>query len=151
METKVEQTVAAQMAEKSMDIIKWLEVSIKQSTDFVAEQMPLFIQELLNYNFWYSLIWFLISLACFGFVTFFIWLITRKNFYDIGEDEMEDDNYYSRKVPTSSAIVKRVVVTIIALISFIFGMCTVQMDFIKIKIAPRLYLLDYATEKLTTK
>lgn len=67
MENEQKQTVVDSLTAKSVEILDWLETSVKQTTDFVVEQTPQFIQELLAYSFWYSLIWFFISLIALAF------------------------------------------------------------------------------------
>lgn len=45
----------AELENKTLQIVTWLEQTIKSTADFTAEQVPLFIHELLLYNFTMSL------------------------------------------------------------------------------------------------
>ena len=40
-----------QLEQKSIELLGWLEQAIKTTTDFGTEQIPLFIQELLLYDY----------------------------------------------------------------------------------------------------
>ena len=52
-----------ELEQKSINLLNWLEQTIKTTVDFGAEQIPLFIQELLLYNYWMSLSQFIVGLS----------------------------------------------------------------------------------------
>ena len=115
-----------QLEQKSVEILGWLEKSIKTTADFGTEQIPLFIQELLLYKFWTSLGGFAVGLivliaSIYTGYKFIKWCIKKE------EDE---------------AIRAIMLVWVIPIALSIFAIRE-NTDWIMIKIAPRLYLLEY--------
>ena len=53
-----------EIQEKLTSILTWVEETAKTAGDFAVEQTPLYIQELLAWNFWYSLIWAVLGIIC---------------------------------------------------------------------------------------
>ena len=75
-------------------------------------------------------------------------MVIVKDFYTLQENDL--DKKYNRREPTGAAVVKRAVFSIFGVLMFIFGTVnvTTNTDWFKIKIAPRVYLLDYAMKTL---
>lgn len=119
------------MQDKTLNIINWLESAIKTSTDFASEQIPLFIQELLHYNFVMSLIWFSVGIATFIIIAYY----TRK-FCKWMTEEDNWDEYSPAVIFFAMALIGCI----------IFSAC--HMDWIKIKLAPRVYLMEYVKDNL---
>lgn len=142
-------TVITTLEQKSTEILNWLEQSIRHTSDFVAEQTPQYIQELLAWNFYMSLIAFAINLSL---LVFGLYLVKRSfKFYPGKEHEFQKrTSYYGSPMFNDSAIVKRVVFTVVMVASLIIGLVgtTSNTDWFKIKIAPRVYLLEYALESI---
>lgn len=134
MNEKLEKTVSTELETKLTQILDWVEQSIKTAGDFVAEQAPLYIQELLAWNFWFSLIWF-----CAGFallITFFCCLRTVIK---------SDQNFWSDKNSP-----RAIPVVLGGAISLIIGVpltCS-NLEWLKICVAPRVFLLEYVADKL---
>lgn len=147
METEQKQTAVDSLTAKSVEILDWLETSVKQTTEFVVEQTPQFIQELLAYSFWYSLIWFFISLIALTFAGRGLYKIIFKDYYGI-KPEDTFKNRWGNDEMKPSVVVSRVAFTVLTVVSFLFGSISIQMDWLKIKVAPRVYLLEYALKAI---
>tara|TARA_R110000868_G_scaffold398317_3_gene671439 strand:- start:1369 stop:1743 length:375 start_codon:yes stop_codon:yes gene_type:complete len=114
-----------QLEQKSIELLGWLEQAIKTTAEFGTEQIPLFIQELLLYKFWMSLGGFAIAIlvlifSIYTLIKFIKWC---------------DKNHDSDSMAFGLFWVIPIVVSIIAICS--------STDWIMIKLAPRLYLLEY--------
>ena len=114
-----------QLEQKSIELLGWLEQAIKTTTDFGTEQIPLFIQELLLYKFWMSLGGFAVAIlvlitSIYTLIKFIKWC---------------DKNHDSEGMALGLFWVIPIAVSIIAICS--------NTDWIMIKLAPRLYLLEY--------
>ena len=114
-----------QLEQKSIELLGWLEQAIKTTSEFGSEQIPLFIQELLLYKFWMSLGGFAIAIlvliiSIYTLLKFIKWCLKNKF----------DDN-----LPFSLFWAIPIAISIMAIFS--------NTDWIMIKLAPRLYLLEY--------
>lgn len=114
-----------QLEQKSIELLGWLEQTIKTTADFGTEQIPLFIQELLLYKFWMSLGVFTIAIlaliaSIYTLCRFIKWCV--KNQYD---EALAGGMFWVIPIALS-----------------IYGICS-NADWIMIKLAPRLYLLEY--------
>ena len=119
----------AELEQKSVDLLNWLEQTIKTTVDFGAEQIPLFIQELLRYNYWMSLTTFIISVAglllsFYAAYRFIIW----------GMHNNEDALPFS-------------LVFLLPIIVCSAWVCH-STEWIMIQLAPRVYLLEYVKEMI---
>ncbi len=115
-----------QLEQKSIELLGWLEQAIKTTADFGTEQIPLFIQELLLYKFWMSLGGFAIGILALIFsiytlLKFIKWCTTSND---------SDD-----RLPGCMIWIIPIAISICAICS--------NTDWIMIKLAPRLYLLEY--------
>ena len=114
-----------QLEQKSIELLGWLEQAIKTTADFGTEQIPLFIQELLLYKFWMSLGGFAVGMigliaSIYTLLKFIKWCLKNK---------------FDDSLPFSSLWLIPIAISIIAICS--------NTDWIMIKLAPRLYLLEY--------
>jgi len=114
-----------QLEQKSIELLGWLEQAIKTTADFGTEQIPLFIQELLLYKFWMSLGGFAIGVlalivSIYTLLKFIKWCLKNK---------------FDDRLPFSLFWVIPITLSICAICS--------NTDWIMIKLAPRLYLLEY--------
>jgi len=114
--------------EKLVDMLNWVEGALKTGSDFMVEQTPLYIQELLAYNFWISLVWFILSLVVFIGCIF--------GGYRCKKCKNPDEELFF-------------VIMILSVPLFIstFGMYE-NTDWFKIKVAPRVYVVDYLRTEL---
>ncbi len=88
MTEELEKTVGdINVAEKLNSILSWVEETAKTAEAFAIEQTPLYIQELLAWNFWYSLIWFSV-----GVIWLFVFLFCLTNIIKGKEEFWEDEN-----------------------------------------------------------
>lgn len=113
-----------ELEKKSVELLGWLEQAIKSGADFASTQTPLYIQELLQYNFTVSLIWFII---------FLVLAIICAVLFILGVRNPREDG--------------RVPVGLIGFVVFII-MTFCSCDWIKIKVAPRVYIMDYIEYKI---
>jgi hypothetical protein len=118
-----------ELEQKSINLLNWLEQTIKTTTDFGAEQIPLFIQELLRYNYWMSLSQFIVGivgalLSLFAAYKFVKWSLKK----DI--DALPFSMFF--------------LFSIGGFISFSYH----NLDWIMIQLAPRLYLMEYVKEMI---
>jgi uncharacterized membrane protein SpoIIM required for sporulation len=120
----------AELETKTLELMTWLEQVIKTTADFTAEQVPLFIQELLTYNFYMSLGWFVMGLL--------IIITTIISTYKFIKWMNRTHNWDAFPVLTLSFI--SIIVGIV--------MSADHLDWIKIKLAPRVYLMEYVKDNL---
>jgi hypothetical protein len=114
-----------QLEQKSVELLGWLEQTIKTTADFGTEQIPLFIQELLLYKFWMSLGNFAV-----GVIVLIASIYTLLKFIQRCLKNKFDDN-----LPFSVLWFIPIAISSIAI--------CINTDWIMIKLAPRLYLLEY--------
>lgn len=114
-----------QLEQKSIEMLGWLEQAIKTTAEFGAEQIPLFIQELLLYKFWMSLGGFAI-----GVLALIISIYTLFKFIKRCNKDKND-----MASPFSIFWIVPIIISIAVIVN--------QTDWIMIKLAPRLYLLEY--------
>jgi hypothetical protein len=147
------ETIQQSLAQKSTEILDWLETSIKQTSNFVAEQTPQFIQELLQWNFYSSLAGFLCGFVMLGIVGYYLYLLLHIDYFAWKTEELEDYKKGNRLVADNikdSAIAKRIVTIVLMVIFSTLGLCNVlgNTDWFKISVAPRVYLLEYAIKNI---
>ena len=123
-----------QLQQKLTTLLEWTEKAAQTSTKFVAEQTPLLIQEILRYNFWTSLVWFVFGLlvilsSCYG-----AWRLAK---YLTREEEWDNEGPF----------------ILLFLIPLVIGgiVVTTNTDWFKICVAPRLYVVDYLRSEIGNK
>jgi H+/Cl- antiporter ClcA len=121
----------AELESKSMELLQWLEQAIKSTADFTAEQIPLFVQELLHYNFVMSLSYFIIGLGGATIATILTYKFAKW---------MEKEEVWGELGP----IIMFPIALIVASILFSVH----NTDWIKIKLAPRVYLMEYVKDQI---
>lgn len=112
------------------ELMKNLEVIldyVKQGEDFVKEQAPLFIRELITYEIWVYSIWIIISI-----IVFTISMFVFKYNYKIYKNEFIDEELHFSCMVISS---------ILALAMFIVFSCCIT-ELIKVCLAPRYFLMQ---------
>lgn len=124
----------SELAQKSEQLLIQLIDKSTQAGDFIAEQAPLVIQELLTYNFVSSLVLFIVllvisALSWYGTYRFFKW--------GLKEHSMGKSNIYIKDLEIAAMIA--LATPVIATLFLID--CT---SWLKIWLAPRVYLLEYA-------
>ena len=120
----------AELETKTLELMTWLEQTIKTSANFTVEQIPLFITELLNYNYVMSLSGFILSVL--GLLVTLYWTYRFIKW-------MKDEDDWE----LSPAII-----LILGVILLSCAGITSNTDWIKIKLAPRVYLLEYVQNQL---
>ena len=114
-----------QLEQKSIELLGWLEQAIKTTSEFGSEQIPLFIQELLLYKFWMSL-----GGCAMGVLALIFSIYTLFKFIKWCRKDKNGD-----VLPFSLFWAIPIFLSICAICS--------ETDWIMIKLAPRLYLLEY--------
>jgi hypothetical protein len=128
-----ENAMQPELQNKLTSILNWVEETAKQAEGFVVEQTPLYIQELLAWNFWNSLIVFSIGVAL-----LIILAICLKKIFNSNLDFW--DNHPEKALPLA----------IIAVISLFVGppLTISNLEWIQITVAPRVWLVEYVASKL---
>jgi uncharacterized membrane protein len=107
------------------NLLTWAEQATSTTVAFVSEQTPLYITELLQYNFYLSLVCFvlfglLLVVGIFLNIIFIKWMKTNNDW----------------------EMTPLIFITVIPIIFGIFGTVN-NADWVKIKLAPRVYIVDY--------
>jgi len=111
------------------EIIEWT----KGAKDFVTEQAPLLVQEVLAWGFWYYFIWAAFCATAILVGMFGIYSIMRCYFTKPAESR--DGDFLGATAVVSAA-------TLVPLVFF----CLNLIWMLKIVIAPRMYLLEYLSK-----
>jgi len=127
-------------------LLEWAERATTTGVEFVAEQTPLYIQELLIYNFWISLFSFMLG------VIFIIIGINRAYSVVWGKLSKEPweksaGAYYSTITPYG---IQAIVSIILAIVGLIAGsiISAHNLEFVKVVTAPRVFVVDYLRTEL---
>ncbi len=119
---------------KMLETLQWVEQSIKTTSDFASEQVPLYIQELLVYNFWMSLTWFIVGI---------IMIISLIPLVRIFIKEI--------RKPILNQNLGVAMPCLFGSLGLMAGgivMIAENTDWIKIKLAPRVYIVDYLRKEI---
>lgn len=113
-------------------LLEWAERATTTGVNFVVEQTPLYVTELLNYNFWVSVIIF----GCFSFlfITCLVCLASHVIYKNKKKNWTDEDALLI--APLSFVI-----------FLFIWGMAA-NAEWLKIWLAPRVYIIDYLRSEL---
>lgn len=112
------------------DLITKTVAAAETAGDFVVQEAPIVVEQLLAWNFAFSLIWFIGGATMFMITVIYTALFWRKKWHQ-GDDELMG----------GLGIALPVVSTAIAT----FLVCC-NLTWLKIAIAPKLYLLEYAAD-----
>lgn len=135
MTEEIEKTMGdINVAEKLNSILSWVEETAKTAEAFAIEQTPLYIQELLAWNFWYSLIWFFVGIVLLLIGVNSLRILKR----DMDKIVKEDD-------PLSFGVL-----AILSVLGLFFGPILFfnNFDWLKITVAPRVFLMEYVANNL---
>lgn len=136
MNAEQEQNLLQNLTEKSNHLIDWLDSAAKGTGNFLSEQPPMVISEYLTYNFWMSLATFILC----GLI-FLVMVITggvilkKKPFFTV--DYRGGRDYFPTHM-TGAAILSLSIIP--------FGSSCNTLDWFKIKVAPRVYVIEKAAE-----
>ena len=123
-----------ELSSRLESILLWIEETAKTTEAFVIEQTPIYIQELLAWNFWHSFLFFSIGVGMLIALGFCIKKITTS-----GGEFWEDEN-----VPVAVPVVLGTIICLIVGPILTFN----NIDWLKIKIAPRVWLVEYVADKI---
>lgn len=123
---------------KLVSILEWAETWAKTSENFVVEQSPLYVQELLNWGFWGSLIPFIF--CCIGLINAAIPVaMLIKTF--------AREHYDGRAVIDSSGFVFYMLFSLLVGLISVFAIWD-HLDWFQISIAPRVWILEHISQLL---
>lgn len=117
-----------EMKAQLAQLLAFLNDSIKGGKEFVAEQAPQFVKEMLAWYFWESVIWIII-----GVVVAIISYIAKRKIIESLDTKMYN---YGESVTMINAIY-----AVVMAIAFIV-ICSNVMEAVKVKVAPRVVLVD---------
>lgn len=118
----------------SAELLQWLSNTAQSTTDFLTTQTPLYVQELLAWSFVYYTAWCVVNIVL---MVPFIYIIRQAVKEYQRTDSQEEQDFC-------------VFLVFLALIitGCVFGAsCYNASQAIKIKVAPRVYLVDYILDK----
>lgn len=119
-------------------IIQWIEEASSKISDFAVQHIPPFIQEYLTWKFWESAVY-----TCCYFVPIVImWMLYSvfiKKIWNWGKEQSNHTDGISRLVPIVFTAVPLVITTSSFPIQPI-------MDMIQISLAPKVYILEQASQ-----
>lgn len=118
--------------DKLLSILDWIEKTIIETRDFVTEQTPLVVEELLSWHFTLSLLHF--GVTCLFLISFLFFLT---NTLRIGfKNNFGEDSFIKVMINLSFAIIL-FLITLFNISSPNF------LTWLKIKMAPRVWLLEH--------
>lgn len=124
------------------EILEFVKNSIKTTADFAKEQVPIFIEEILNFHLIYNSIWALVFLGIAGAFLYGFRKRGKENKRNRGHimagQNLEDED--------KDALSGSMCLLFIGFAGFSCLSIYWWINIIKITVAPRLYLLEYASE-----
>ena len=133
-----------ELQQRTAALLDYLEVAIRSTTDFATEQTPDVIHQLLVWNFITSLILFSVSFVSLIAIVVVTYKIAK---CVIPEKQHEVYVKHMKELLEEEEIEGLFIVSCVV---FSFAVCTLvlNMDWLQIWIAPKLYLLEYASSLL---
>ena len=125
------------MSEMTEKMINGLLEYAHKAADFSAEQIPLVVEEVLAWNFWLSLVKFVVHV---GVTTGLVACLPKmmKQWVKWGELYGSADALLA---------VKTVIFSVLAFVTFMTSLIEgFNLDWLQITIAPRIWLIEYASE-----
>jgi len=125
---------------KLAEIVELGKNGILQAADMIKEQMPDLVEQILRYNFVVSLLSWLTAIACFILVYKCVQRILKVMKYENERNVSNGYCYYAGK-----SIATNIICTVLGVICLITGLVLFfeHAAWIKISIAPKLYLVEY--------
>lgn len=116
------------------DVYGASKLTIIKSVDFVTEQAPLVVQEFCTYNFLEAIVNLTFLSIVIGFLLYFLY----KSYKYLTEKDGSDDNFFG-------GILLIIVLSTITIPTVLVAGKNLKAA-IKIKVAPRVYVIDYVTD-----
>lgn len=120
------------LKQKLSSILDWVEETAKSAEQFAIEQTPLYIQELLAWNFWVTLPLFILGLV--------VWAITISRIKFVASYNYDKDPEPASAVLSVGALILGPIIG-----SALIG---ANLDWFQIWIAPRVWLVEFVASKL---
>lgn len=121
-------------------ILNWVEDTAKSVGTFTVEQTPIYITELLAWNFIVSMLYFIISSLSLGVGIYLL----RKSI--LGEFWASEWRGYS-SYPKHPKMIANFVVSLVCLLPGLIGSMS-NLDWIQIWVAPRVWLVEHISNLL---
>lgn len=118
-------------------VVVWIEEAAKQVGDFAVQEIPPFIEEYLQWKFWEAAVETAVGMV--ALVPFIIALIYCKRFWNWTMKHIDP----SDGIVLVPYIVLNIICILVAVCNFPFEQIK---DMIQISIAPKVYLIERATE-----
>ena len=120
-----------ELQQRTAALLDYLEIAIRGTTDFAIEQVPEVVHQLLLWHFTISLIWFSVAIVSIIVIVILTYKAVKFAVHEKSEEL------------ATVALTMAVLVTLVPLILIVENM-----DWLQIWIAPKLYLLEYASSLL---
>jgi len=128
---EVAEVVHSAKEQLEIALVDLIQSSVK-AKDFLVSELPEVVEQLLMWQFWYNLIWFVGSVG----VLFFSWKQIKKLYKNCRDDNWKDDNVV---IPNSIGMILLGIPFLIALVEGI------NLVWLQIWVAPKVYLIEYLT------
>ena len=119
------------VTEKALSYVEGLESRLSSVESFAASEVPLYVQELLNYHFYYYSATVLFSFLILAFLCWGITWVVRNS---TGDESVV-------------AVIFWLCLLLIPLVVFFEG----ASKLVKMNLAPRVYIVDHLTDQLKAK
>ena len=129
-------TLNETLQDKASKILEFLDTSATKATDFASTNIPLYIQELLRWKFWENAIWALLAISIIA-----SFILVAKKYFKIHKEcsEAEDVIHISYLIISGTVSVP-----------MLFELIKDISQMIEICVAPRVWLVEYASTILKT-
>lgn len=169
MSEEAKNPIVEQLNQSLSETLAFIKDTSGTAIDFAKEQTPLYVKELLFYDFTYSLIWF-----CLGLIFAVVALVALYNLYKHGKNNWQvpalyrnygrdiiisnpskedwenardpDNQQYTFTTPEDNIAVNVIVAVVFSILTIMFVYN--NMEWVKIKLAPRVYMVEKIKEIL---
>ena len=119
-------------------VIEWIEQAASKISDFAVEHIPPFIHEYLTWKFWEAAVY----TCCYFVPIILMWVfysVSIKKIWNWSKEQSPKSDGMSRLVPLALTV---------GLLVITLGMFPIQpiMDMIQISLAPKVYILEQASQ-----
>ena len=125
------------------EVVKLAKDSSINAADFIQKQFPDFARELLSYHHFYYMLAFIISITCFlGLIICMKSVFQTFRAADTAQKELDKSRW------SDEMCCKFAVNIILSIIFLIIGLIEFNIQWVKIQMAPKVYLTEYIKDRL---
>ena len=126
------------------DLILWVKTAATTTQGFITEQTPLYIKEFLSWYFWEAIFYASVTsiLLC---ITLSVALWTSKKYSKLRVKELENSERYGGDSENYQIVM---VVSLVVSAMLLLPICVNAHNALKVKIAPRVIIVQELTHKL---